>query len=318
MPGRPRTAAGRRLDTSRPDTSTSSVGDIPRQTFFADHEEDDFDEADEEYASDEEDRDVFAFERPKTAAVKNTTTAQDAELSRPADSLRDPASLLNVARLYTSKSRAVTTAASDESSAFGFQVPNRRDEVERDGKVTPVSTLNHLSYQSEDGTQQGLLPNPNTAPFTPQAESWGTQRPSVVSATLVGKPSTAQTKHSQILSDSAIDSPPPTADWDTFRFEPRLDKVAEDEIEMSAFRRRPTTRHSWNISELRGATTIPDGITTKGDGLGGLHPKLANDDAGSSRGGAGGMDDLEEDSPYPEVRASVSNIDDPDMPGTCL
>lgn len=25
----------------------------------------------------------------------------------------------------------------------------------------------------------------------------------------------------------------------------------------------------------------------------------------------------EEDSPYPEVRASVSNIDDPEMPGKC-
>jgi hypothetical protein len=30
---------------------------------------------------------------------------------------------------------------------------------------------------------------------------------------------------------------------------------------------------------------------------------------------AAGIDDLEEDSQYPEVRASVSNMDDPEMPG---
>jgi hypothetical protein len=76
----------------------------------------------------------------------------------------------------------------------------------------------------------------------------------------------------------------------------------------------PIKIDSWNISELRGATTIPDGITTKGDGMGGLQPKVIAEDI--KYDGANVFEDPDlEDSPYPEVRASVSNIDDPDLPG---
>jgi hypothetical protein len=66
---RPRTSA-RRAQTARLDTSTSSIGELPDQTFFPEGEgdEDYFDEDEEEYISEEEDPDVFAFARPQTAA----------------------------------------------------------------------------------------------------------------------------------------------------------------------------------------------------------------------------------------------------------
>jgi hypothetical protein len=64
-------------------------------------------------------------------------------------------------------------------------------------------------------------------------------------------------------------------------------------------------------SEFGGATTIPDGMTTKGDGLGNMYRKWDRDDSEN----LGYMEEPEEeDSPYEEVRASVSNIDDPEMP----
>jgi hypothetical protein len=61
--------------------------------------------------------------------------------------------------------------------------------------------------------------------------------------------------------------------------------------------------------------TVADGKTTYGDGQGNLSPgaKYGSDEE------AGVVhvdwDPLDEDSPYPEVRASVSNLDDRDMPG---
>ncbi|WOO86208.1 Glutathione transporter 1 [Vanrija pseudolonga] len=63
---------------------------------------------------------------------------------------------------------------------------------------------------------------------------------------------------------------------------------------------RPSTRG--NMTELSGDQTVPDGRTTWGDGLGGVLKSEEGDDI-----------DWDEDSPYAEVRASVSNIDDPHM-----
>lgn len=80
---------------------------------------------------------------------------------------------------------------------------------------------------------------------------------------------------------------------------------------MSEGTERPITRGTWKLSEVDGATTVPDGMTTRGDGAGGVLSKWDEENASFN------LEDMEEeeDSPYPEVRASVSNIDDPDMPG---
>jgi hypothetical protein len=71
---------------------------------------------------------------------------------------------------------------------------------------------------------------------------------------------------------------------------------------------------SIGLTDITGDPTVADGKTTWGDGAGEVAPVPKD---GSEEGSIGRIDwdPLEEDSPYPEVRASVSNIDDPDMPG---
>lgn len=78
-------------------------------------------------------------------------------------------------------------------------------------------------------------------------------------------------------------------------------------------RRRRRSRGSIGMTELTGDMTVPDGMTTWGDGMGGLAKGASDGEVQSAMD----LDFDEEDSPYPEVRASVSNIDDPDMPGKC-
>lgn len=70
-------------------------------------------------------------------------------------------------------------------------------------------------------------------------------------------------------------------------------------------------RLSFGLTEMTGDNTVPDGHTTWGDGVGGTFKEVGNP---NDRG----EEDWEEDSPYAEVRASVSNIDDPDMPALTL
>lgn len=78
--------------------------------------------------------------------------------------------------------------------------------------------------------------------------------------------------------------------------------------------RRAISRGSIGLTEISGDMTQADGKTTWGDGVGGVTPVPKD---GSEEGSLGdvGWDPMEEDSPYPEVRASVSNLDDPEMPG---
>lgn len=73
-----------------------------------------------------------------------------------------------------------------------------------------------------------------------------------------------------------------------------------------------TARSTGGVTDMSGDATIPDGVTTWGDGVGGEFKDLGSD-LESPEG-----DYVDEDSPYAEVRASVSNMDDPDMPALTL
>jgi hypothetical protein len=57
--------------------------------------------------------------------------------------------------------------------------------------------------------------------------------------------------------------------------------------------------------------TIPDGKVTWGDGSGGAMKDISEQGEDIP---VSAYDLSEEDSPYPEVRASVSNLDDVEMP----
>ena len=302
----------RRLDTARPETSTSSVGEIPQQTFFPDNDEEDDEDLGEVYESDdEEESDVFAFERPQTAAVRSRHAAPSGTWLEHTSG-REP--IKPIVRLATSKSRTLTTADTGRTVSFGFDIHDDPASARQRHDPADMDVLLSLPYEAAPEGSPLPTHNLNASAYNPRSEGWGGQRPSVVSDTLVGMPSTAHSKNSRVLSDSVQQS------TDTIDGYPRPEASSFDHkhhpegIELAAYRRRPETEVSWNISELHGATTIPDGITTKGDGLGNIHPKWAADDANSSAGGNRG-EDLEEDSPFPEVRASVSNIDDPDLPG---
>ena len=316
---RPRTAARfrahnqSRLNTAV--TTTSSVGELPEHSFFPDNDDDEYGDEDDGLYSEDEDGDVFAFERPKTAAV-------------PAGTHENPQMLAQSAMSGSISGRKAATPDASRSVTFGFNVDDRHD-ISASGTLSPeLDVLTHLPYGDDTNRALGQGHNLNASAYTSQADLWATQRPSVVSSTLIGRPSTSRTKNSQRLSALSRTPADTTSDFgfpDAAYRNKMNQSNQSDGIELSAYastdagdtrQGRPETRGtrgSWIVSELHGATTIPDGVTTKGDGLGGLHPKWAADDAYSSMGG--GAEAPEEDSPYPEVRASVSNIDDPDMPG---
>jgi hypothetical protein len=77
---------------------------------------------------------------------------------------------------------------------------------------------------------------------------------------------------------------------------------------------RAVSRGSYGLTEFTGPMTVADGRTTYGDGQGNISPitKFASEEEGI---GQVDWDPHDEDSPYPEVRASVSNLDDVTMPG---
>lgn len=118
-------------------------------------------------------------------------------------------------------------------------------------------------------------------------------------------------------------APPPTADSGPVevmvatrgrrvRTRDAVSIISNDTMSEESENDRPQTRHSLGMTELSGDMTVPDGHTTWGDGVGGAYKDTSDSDD------AAGMEDWEEDSPYAEVRASVSNIDDPDMPALTL
>jgi hypothetical protein len=314
---RTRTPRQARVNTAQ--TTTSSVGDLPENAFFADNDEEEFDEEDE-YYSEDEDGDVFAFERPKTAAITNDAVSS-AQPSRPQTA--------GVGSFHHTH-RTTTGAESSRSVTFGFNVNDRPDTSAASVSSAPslgFENLNELPYDPNGSHAVTTSHNINASAYNPHADLWSSQRPSVVSSTLVGRPSTGRTRGSQHFPADPHRMSGLSGDDYHYNEGMRDRKSLGDGIELSTYsldtqddrsRGRPGTQGTqatWNISELHGATTIPDGVTTKGDGLGGLHSKWGMED-GQSSAGAAAMDDLEEDSPYPEVRASVSNIDDPEMPGT--
>ncbi|KAL7423715.1 hypothetical protein Q5752_001297 [Cryptotrichosporon argae] len=111
--GRPRTSA-RPPRTARPDTSASAIGELPDRQFFPDRE-DDFDEDDEDYTDEEEEEDVFAFQRPQTGAV--TGMMSPGTLSSGAS---DMASAPNTGALPTTGDTAYTGYTTRSGMTFGM------------------------------------------------------------------------------------------------------------------------------------------------------------------------------------------------------
>jgi hypothetical protein len=385
---RPRTSA-RRSKTARLDTSTSSIGELPDQTFFPEGEEDDYFDEEEEYESGG-DEDVFAFARPQTAAPRNTN--QEGEQPSVELDLTARNTLANM-----SPASPTVIGSSRPTTAFATLAGSSEDAEKRPGTRGALSRVKiedipkHASESSQDDndsastfaamellqrTPQPPLavldytehhPQSLTRPVTDSAAILAAARRSsnpnntaLLSTIMaeearrqsVGKvsytesaeanrskrdhptghskaPTTAQSRFSNkpsLMSTSSFDGA--TTDGGFSAYTADADDADPGRRHHHGFRMRnfgtargdeleaiPGSRDGsiWAAqSEIGGATTIPDGMTTKGDGLGNLYRKWDRDDSEN----LGYMEEPEEeDSPYEEVRASVSNIDDPEMPG---
>lgn len=393
---RPRTTA-RRAQTARLDTSTSSIGELPDQTFFPEGEEDDYFDEDEEYES-EEDEDVFAFARPQTAAAPNArveggnspndVTARNTlanmtpasptvldtpttiDLSTPStafapmgqqeDDSKRPMTRGGLGRVKIVESAKNTSDSSHENdSASTFAA---MELLQRASSQPPLAVLDysnpHPQSLSRPVVDSAALiaaarrsQNPNNTALLSSIRAQEARRnsagtgvyPHPASQTRNAKndsqdelvplpraPATAQSHLSakpSFLSNSSYDGSATDGGYSAFASEVDESDRPRSRSGRHGFRMRhfnPSNKDEleaipgsadgsqWAAqSEFGGATTIPDGITTKGDGLGNMYRKWDRDDSEN----LGYMEEPEEeDSPYEEVRASVSNIDDPEMP----
>lgn len=330
--GRPRTAA--RPSTSRPDTSVSSIGEIPDQTFYPEADEDDYFDEEEEYSDPE--ADVFAFERPVTAAVagigspnqseatgtlRTFSRTQDETISRGSEVPRTMETTATSTFAYVANTNGLGVA-----KGVSHQPPAN---AVTDPLTSSVVVLNY--GVSNSGSGEGLVgvnqvrrsSNPNVTAYLPAIATIDSRQDHISSQPAKDAAQRLRYKPSdpsmQELTDDGTSSfresrenvgPLPSGRMNTRSRAPLVDKLGSEYASDAGS--RPMTRATWHLSEIEGATTVPDGVTTRGDGLGRNLQKW-DEEEGASMNYA----DLEEeeDSPYPEVRASVSNIDDPEMPG---
>ncbi|WWC68406.1 OPT family small oligopeptide transporter [Kwoniella pini CBS 10737] len=352
--GRPATSSGRldtldgrrigagrkrRQPTPRLDTAASGISadELPEQQFYreGDDDEDDLEEEDEE----EEEEEVFAFHRPTTAAVPALGTISDYSNSAP------PSSHLPTTAGTTTNFSSSSGPEDTHLNTPGLSNTPRSFSV--DGKVpTPTGVIDvgghlpELTYDKSNPPPFSGLHNPNNSSFAFTMSSADdhngptmarkSKRPNSGSSLMdrlnrrrgsSARTGTATTNFttttdmSRISEDSGLSEPglsyrPTTSN--NRRMKSSAPLISETDTDFASESGRGYSRGSYGMTEMTGDMTIPDGKTTWGDGLGGLH-KEASDNGDESLGVLDpGM--VEEDSPYPEVRASVSNIDDSEMP----
>lgn len=332
--GRPRTAA--RPPTSRPDTSVSSIGEIPDQTFYPEDDGEDYFDEEEELSDPEPD--VFAFERPVTAAVAgmgspvlSDTTGTARTFQRTDKDLGSRGTEVPRTMETTATSTfAYVANANGLGVARGVSHQPQPHTATTDPLTSSVVVLNYGlnnggSGENLMGTNQiRRSSNPNVTAYLPAVATIDPrQDPNSIPPGRAIPQDQRQIHYKssdpsmQETTDDGASSFPqsrenvgelPIGRTNTKSRAPLVDKLGSEYISDGGS--RPVTRATWHLSEIEGATTIPDGMTTRGDGLGQNLQKW--DEEGASANFA----DLEEeeDSPYPEVRASVSNIDDPEMP----
>ena len=336
---RPRTGTLRRPPTARPDTGASGIGPLPDQQFFPEGEE--LDE-EEEYEEEEPDENgVFAFARPTTAAVGGFNPS-DYGTSAP-----------NTGFLPT------TAGTSASGATFGFSSANshspRASQVQTPtGNMDVGGRMPELDYDPSQPPPRSGRSNMNNSAFAfsmnknaPEPKSKAPHRPPTGRSmleklhlrklTTASTAMTGMTRYTTTTALSRADSKDSYTESDSGSFKTETTdsrpmqhtrrmrssaplippSTGGTDMTRESGTRRGLSRGSYGLTEMTGDMTVPDGKTTWGDGIGGV-----NKDGGEG-GSLAGIDldatTEEEDSPYPEVRASVSNLDDPELPGeACL
>ncbi|GHJ88098.1 hypothetical protein NliqN6_4500 [Naganishia liquefaciens] len=388
--GRPRTSA-RRYRTARLDTSTSSVGELPDQTFFPEGEEEDYFDEEEEYGESGEDEDVFAFARPQTAAVPRNGSQADTERPTTVDltARNTLANMTPASPTIVGSSRPTTAFATLAGTAEGMDqrprtrgglsrvkimdMPKQASESSQDDNDSastfaamnllqrstepPLATLDYTEHHPQSlvrpVTDSAAIlaaarrsSNPNNTALLSTIMAQEARRHSAGTTNYTDVP--LDGRRSTLDAQGAYESKVPataqthlsnkpsfmsTTSFDGTNTDGGFSAYTNDGDETERLRRQKHSQRMRNInvsqgdeleaipgsrdgstwatpSEIGGATTIPDGITTKGDGLGKMYSKWDREDSEN----LAYMEEAEEDSPYEEVRASVSNIDDPEMP----
>lgn len=348
-------AAQRRPASARPDTAAttaSDIGELPDQQFFKeglDEEEEEYDDDD-----DVED-DVFAFERPITGAVprvafSETTTSlgQTGDAPKTADTAHTGQTAFTGQTGHTGQSIGMTgssASAHDHGHNFAF-VPEPAGNMDVGGHIP------ELHYDVHNPPPFAGRENLNNSSFANANRKLQAQAQARESG---ARPSTGRSLLSKLQRRQANTATTETSVTTNYTVGATTEYTSERDSETGSFTTELTgsgktgmsqrhkasapllpgfgatgsasdfssdatpgrsngrgySRGSYGMTEMSGDMTVPDGKTTWGDGMATV-PKEGSE--GESLGAAD-FDLAEEDSPFAEVRASVSNIDDVDMPG---
>nr|ODN93225.1 OPT family small oligopeptide transporter [Cryptococcus depauperatus CBS 7841] len=335
----------RRPRTQRPDTAASGISedDLPRQQFFPEGSSDE----DGEGEDDDKDDDVFAFSRPVTAGQPSGPTLAGygtaPVVARPTTAR--PVGAEDV-------SADIGTSTGPGTSSYGvtpLRITYQSVNVNKDTVPTPTGVIDiggHLpenKYDRENPPPFSGKNNPNNSSFAFVMGGRGHlgkrprtgqsfleklrrregRKPWETSVTMTRGLNVADDEFS--ISDATSYAGGSEYDQYSVTGRPRnhdknvmsVSYVSEAQVPSDGgdinktYTNRGLSRASIGLTELTGEMTVPDGKTTWGNGM--LGAKSDDHSMADIE-----MDMIDEDSPYPEVRASVSNIDDLDMPALTI
>jgi hypothetical protein len=336
-PTRPITKSRRsRPQSARPDTAASGISILPDQQFFPEGE--DFDEEEDFDDEEPEEEDVFAFARPKTSAAP-TGAFSDYTTSAPATGILPTTAGTYISRSTFSRPTQARNVSDGKGSESGNDWVNP-EMMQSPGFVDVGGHVPELVYDKENPPPMSGVNNPNNSSFAwmkkLQDQEKSRARPVSSSSFLsrlhrrgqtAGTDMTGTTELTQTSDEGetrfGTDSYSTSGAGTTKSSKPRRTRSSAPLIPstagtgitgistISGTTSRGMSRGSIGLTEMSGEQTVPDGKTTWGDGM--MPPVFKE----NSENGSVGVDInlTEEDSPYPEVRASVSNIDDTEMPG---
>ena len=327
----------RRPTTARPETADSGVGDVPLQEFYPegrDIDEEDFDDGEPVDG-------VFAFTRPTTAispqAASTGTAAYETDkisLSHDGDDDKADSVTPIVEPVLNYVGRPSTHLSSRRPSSAQQSAAERTSITDSVGQPDIVGWSSAFVFDPANPPPFSGVNNLNNSAFTRHRRRGSSNR------TPGASPSRGATAHSRLSHLHTLDRLPTTAehvstgsptspsssgdpnsarafrpfsamkhDDEAFSYAPSTYQTDADFASTYGGTSRPVTgRQSHGFTEITGDSTVPEGFTTWGDGDG-RHighqfvPEYVEEH------------EINEDSPYAEVRASVSNIDDPTMPG---
>lgn len=256
--------------------------------------------------------------RPATRSARPTTTAGPLDPSTESFEDRDPQ--YTYSQEYSLEDQ---DEESDDEDVFAFLPPSTAQASQTPSLPPPAQThpfsqqpFPEASFPQQHLSASVLSPASPPPPFSPVADSLIYPPPSFDPNALERRIPQAGPSTTSVHFVGTVDSPPSTAEPrdsyssadDAFRLRklPTCLSTTTDFTTDSSQFPQDDKRHSFSLQEKRQQSTMSELSTVdpEFDGAESVSIKMKFD-----------FDNLQdEDSPYPEVRASVSNIDDPDMP----